>query len=106
MNKPADEKIYNKILTLSSYGNELFEDSIISFFKRDYQAADAVISRSEKISDMEKEIFKMILDMEINAKDASSLRLVLDSSRRMIEYSKDIAQVTLNRTVEETHASK
>lgn len=106
MDKPVNEKIYNKILTLSSYGNQLFEDTMISFFKRDYKAADAIISRSEKIADMEKEIFKMILDAEMDAKDASSLRLILDSSRRMMEYSKEIAEVTLNRTVEETHVNK
>jgi len=106
MDKHVNEKIYNKILTLSSYGNQLFEDTMISFFKRDYQAADAIISRSEKIADMEREIFKMILDTEMDAKDASSLRLIIDSSRRMIEYSKDIAEVTLNRTVEETHGNK
>jgi len=106
MDKPVDEKIYNEILTLSSYGNQLFEDTMISFFKRDYQAADAIISRLEKIADMEKEIFKMILDTEMDAKDASSLRLILDSTRRMIEHSKEIAEVTLNRTVEETHVSK
>jgi len=106
MDKPVNEKIYNKILTLSSYGNQLFEDAMISFFKRDYQAADAIISRSEKIADTEKEIFKTVLDTEMDAKDASSLRLILDSSRRMIEYSKDIAEVTLNRTVEETYVNK
>lgn len=106
MDKPVNEKIYNKILTLSSYGNQLFEDTMISFFKRDYQAADAIISKSGKIAAMEKEIFKMILDTEMNAKDASSLRLILDSSRRMIECSKEIAEVTLNRTVEETHVNK
>jgi len=106
MDKPIDEKIYNRILALSSYGNQLFEDAMISFFKRDYQAADAIISRSEEIADMEKEIFKMILDMKMDAKDASSLRLILDASRRMIEYSKEIAEVTLNRTVEETYVNK
>jgi len=44
----------------------------------------------------------MLLSSRLSAKEASNLRLIIESTRRIAEYSEDIAEVTLNRTVEET----
>jgi len=35
---------------------------------------------------------------------SSILSLILDTSRRIVEYSQNIAEVTLNRTIEEVSA--
>lgn len=104
MEKPVDDEVYEKILALSSCGNRLFRDSMVAFFNRDYHAADDIISRSARAADAERGILKTILDKKVDARDVSSLRLILHSSRRMIEHSRGISEVTLNRTVEETCA--
>jgi len=104
MEKPVDDEVYEKILALGSCGNKLFRDSMVAFFSRDYQAADDIISKTVGVADAERDVFKMILDRKIDAKEASSLRLILHSSRRMTEYSREMSEVTLNRTIEETCA--
>lgn len=104
MEKPVDDEVYEKILTLSSYANKMFRDSMAAFFGRDYQAADTIMSESTGVADAERDIFKTVLDKKVDAKEASSLRLILHSHRRMIEYSREISEVTLNRTIEETCA--
>lgn len=101
MEKPASERIYRKIFELNSLGNKLFEDSMSALFKRDYNLAENVIKRVTKNLGLEEDIANMILNLDLSAKETSTLRLILESSRRIIEYAEDVAEVTLNRTVEQ-----
>jgi hypothetical protein len=34
------------------------------------------------------------------------LRLIIDNSKKMMEYSRDVAEIALNRTVEEISTTK
>lgn len=58
--------------------------------------------RSWRALQLEKDAVNLLLNKKIDPNVASLLRLVLDNSRKMMEYSRDIAEVTLNRTIEET----
>ena len=100
INEPIPDSLYQKILEYSSIGNKLLEDSLTALFKEDYYAADRVSSELEEIVAMEEGLLEMILSRKLDAKTISHLRLILESSKRISEYSEDIAEVTLNRTVE------
>jgi len=102
MEKPLDPDLYGRIQRLGSMANKLFEDAVYALFKRDYEAADETISKAAMFPLMEKEAVDMLLSSRLSAKEASNLRLIIESTRRIAEYSEDIAEVTLNRTVEET----
>ena len=43
----------------------------------------------------------MMFTKKLDPNLASVLRLILDASGRILEYSRNIAEVTLNRTIEE-----
>jgi hypothetical protein len=77
-----------------------------ALFKRDYQIADEIISRFMSTGlNLEKEAVNLMLSKTMDPNVTSVQRLVLDNARKMMEYGRDIAEVTLNRTVEEISTS-
>jgi|GEM_PF-6097149 len=48
-----------------------------------------------------QETVNLMLSKRMDPNLASVLRLILDNARKMMEYGRDIAEITLNRTVEE-----
>lgn len=100
IDKPIPDSIYQKIFEYNSIGNKLLEDSLTALFKEDYYAADRASSELEEIVDLEEGLLDMILSRKLDAKTVSHLRSIIESSKRISEYSEDIAEVTLNRTVE------
>ena len=103
---PLDEEVYSDILEFTSFCRHLLEDALKALFKRDYHVADEIISRFMSTGlNLEKETVNLMLSKTLDPNLTSVLRLVLDNARKMMEYSRDIAEVTLNRTVEEISAS-
>lgn len=103
---PLDEEVYADVLEFTSFCRRLLEDSLKALFKRDYQIADEIISRFMSTGlDLEKKAVNLMLSKTMDPNVTSVLRLVLDNARKMMEYGRDIAEVTLNRTVEEISTS-
>jgi hypothetical protein len=50
---------------------------------------------------LETELIRLMSAKKLDPNVAAILRLMLDSSRRILDYGLDIAELTLNRTVEE-----
>jgi phosphate uptake regulator len=102
INQPIDEEVYSNVLKFNSYAHTLLEDSVEFLFKRDYYLADEVISRFMSTGlPLEKDASNNLLRKRIDPNLAFILWVILDNSRKMMEYARDIAEVTLNRTVEE-----
>lgn len=101
LNEPIDEEIYSQILKFNSKVHFFFEESLKALFKRDYDRADKLISEMKPLTALESEIITMMSTKKMDPNISSILRLIIDSSRRIIEHSRNIAEVTLNRTVEE-----
>ena len=95
-------RIISGILKFTSFSRCLLEDSLNALFKRDYQNADEIISQFlSKGLELERESVNLMLSKTMDPNVASVLRLILDNARKMMDYSRDIAEITLNRTVEE-----
>ena len=77
-----------------------FETSIESLFRRDYALAETVIAKANKIFSLENKA--LLSSKETNIEEAANIRLVIESVRRIAEYSMDIAEIVLNMTVEST----
>jgi hypothetical protein len=58
-----------------------------------------VIERKKKIEPFERAETAEVLAAQLDAESTSSLRLIVDSLRRTMEYASDIAEVVLNLTV-------
>jgi phosphate uptake regulator len=99
---PLDEEVYLQILNFNSKAHELFEETIKAMFKREYNAAEKIIAKRGTFIPLENELIRLMTIKKLDPNNASIFRLVMDSSRRILDYSQDIAELTLNRTVEET----
>ena len=75
--------------------------AIKALFKRDYKDAEKLISKRESLKPLENELIMLMSSKKIDPNIASVLRLIFDSSRRIMDYSGNMAELTLNRTVEE-----
>ncbi len=98
---PIDEEIYNQLAYFSSQAHQLYDDSIKALFKRDYKDAEKLISKREALIPLENELIMLMSSKKLDPNISSVLRLIFDSSRRIMDYSRNMAELTLNRTVEE-----
>ncbi len=98
---PVDEEIYNQLVAFSAQAHQLYDESIRALFKRDYKDAEKLISKRESLTPLENELIMLMSSKKLDPNIASVLRLIFDSSRRIMDYSGNMADLTLNRTVEE-----
>jgi len=63
-----------------------------------------LISQLDTLITLENGVIMLMSNRKFDPNISSMLRLILDSSMRILECSRDIAEVTLNRTVEEITA--
>lgn len=98
---PIDEEIYNQLVNFSSQAHQLYDDSIKALFKREYKDAERLISKRESLKPLENELIMLMSSKKLDPNIASVLRLIFDSSTRVMDYSGNMAELTLNRTVEE-----
>jgi len=103
--EPIDEEVYAQILSFNSLAHQLFEDATKAMFKRDYNDAEELIPKRESYVTLENDLIRLMSSKKLDPNISAILRLVLDSSRRILDYGQNIAELTLNRTVEELCAS-
>jgi hypothetical protein len=72
-----------------------------AMFKRDYNDAEKIIAKRGTFIQHENELIRLMTIKKLDPNNAAIFRLVMDSSRRILDYSQDLAELTLNRTVEE-----
>jgi hypothetical protein len=99
--EPVDEEIHAQLVNFNSLAHQLFEDATKAMFKRSYKDAEKIIAKRESFVPLENELIILMSSKKIDPNVASILRLIFDSSRRIMEYSQNMAELTLNRTVEE-----
>ena len=98
LKKQLDEEFLQTIQEMNEVAISSFETAIESLFRRDYDLAESVIARANKIVSLEKKA--LLSSKETDIEEAANIRLVIESVRRIAEYSMDIAEVVLNMTVE------
>lgn len=98
---PIDEEIHGQLIHFNTLAHQLFEDATKAMFGREYKDAEKLISRREGYVTLENELIMLMSAKKLDPNVASVLRLIFDSSRRIMDYSRNMAELTLNRTVEE-----
>jgi phosphate uptake regulator len=99
--EPIDEEVYSQLLSFNSVAHQLFEEATRAMFKRAYNDAEKLITKRGSFVTLETDLIRLMSSKKLDPNVAAILRLMLDSSRRILDYSQDIAELTLNRTVEE-----
>ena len=99
--EPMDEELYSQIINYNTLAYQLFEDANKAMFKRDYNDAETLIPKRQSYVKLENDLIRLMGSKKMDPNISAILRLVLDSSKRILDYGQDIAELTLNRTVEE-----
>jgi phosphate uptake regulator len=103
--EPADEEVYLQMLNFNAEAHKLFEESTKAMFKRAYNDAEKIITKRGSFYPLENELIRLMSSKKLDPNIAAIFRLIMDSSRRILDYSQNVAELTLNRTVEETCTS-
>jgi phosphate uptake regulator len=103
--EPIDEEIYSQLLKFNDIAHQLFDEATRAMFKREYKDAEKIISKRKSLVTLENELITLMSSKKLDPNIAAILRLILDSSRRIMDYSKNMAELTLNRTVEDLCAN-
>ena len=103
--EPADEEVYLQMLNFNAEAHRLFEESTKAMFKRAYNDAEKIITKRGSFYPLENELIRLMSSKKLDPNIAAIFRLIMDSSRRILDYSQNVAELTLNRTVEETCTS-
>lgn len=98
---PIDEEVYTQLVSYNASAQQLYDDAIKAVFKRDYKDAEKLISKRETLVPLENALIMLISSKKFDPNVASILRLIFDSSKRIMDYGRNMAELTLNRTVEE-----
>ena len=99
--EPADEEVYLQMLNFNAEAHRLFEESTKAMFKRAYNDAEKIITKRGSFYPLENELIRLMSSKKLDPNIAAIFRLMMDSSRRILDYSQNVAELTLNRTVEE-----
>jgi CRISPR-associated protein Cas8b1/Cst1 subtype I-B len=98
MKNPIPPKIAQKIDKMCKLGMEIFQEAMTSLYKRDYNVAEEVVKKTDKIQMLEQEIIDDVMRQKSDPIQTSLLRLMIESLSRVGEYGSDIAEVVLNLT--------
>jgi phosphate uptake regulator len=96
--KRLDEDFLQAIQEMNEVAISSFETAIESLFRLDYDLADSVIAKANKIVSLENKA--LLSSKETDIEEVANIRLVIESVRRIAEYSMDIAEIVLNMTVD------
>jgi len=100
-----DEEIYAQLVDFFGLAHQFYDDAVKAMFKRDYKDAENLISKRESMVALENALVMLISSKKIDPNVASIFRLIFDSTRRIVDYGRGMAELTLNRTVEEICSS-
>ena len=92
-----DKKSITKILAVGNLSLEIFNRSISSFFKKDIHASNENIESVKSLESFCEEINTRILQQE--GIIALSVGYIVESTRRIGEYSEDISETVINYLV-------
>jgi AbrB family looped-hinge helix DNA binding protein len=96
--KKIDELILNRLHEMYKVASEMFEYALTSFMKKDYELAEKTISKAKTLSVNEKELEQAMVKAPAGLHPY--VRIIYESIKRIIDYSSDIAEVTIDLNIE------
>lgn len=100
LNKKLSSEISGEIRIFAKHVLDVFRESIHALLESDTEKAHNVIDISEELIKVEEELTSKII-MHEETYTVMVTKLVLDSLKRIAEYSADIAEITINLSVEQ-----
>ncbi len=90
-----------KIGEMTAASRRIFESSIAALLRLDAKMAEEAIGRTEEVVRLEEKMNGEILAPKMSGAQVASIKLILESIRRVAEYGADISEVAIDLTVKE-----
>jgi len=100
LKEPLEAELFGQIESMSVLAISMFNETIETLFKRNFQRANKVIRNVRQIALLRRELMKSILK-RTDIGETSRLSLIIESITKIAEDAKDIAEVVLNANVEQ-----
>jgi len=95
------ETSVKKISDMAAISRKVFDSSISALLRLDGKTAEDAIARSKEVVQMEGRLSSEVLVPRMSGAQVASVKLMLESIRRVAEYGSDIAEVAIDLTVAE-----
>lgn len=93
------DKVLQKISEMGELSFKIYEKAVQSLFNLNVKQANSAITQVEEVLKIENELVKDIFRARLDTETAIGLRLVIESLRRIAEYSADIAEIVINLAI-------
>ena len=94
LDNKTDEKLIEKLQSASIYAIDIFNKSITAFLRKDVKSANETIEIVSKLESKCKELNRMVLKQK--GEFVISIGYIIDSIRRIGDYSSDISENVIN----------
>jgi phosphate uptake regulator len=99
LQEPPSAKLYENIVRMSESAVSIFNQSIDILYKQDFEAANRIVQNAKLAAAKQNELTAEILQLA-NQNKISCLSLIVESIKRVAEYSSDIAEIVLNLNID------
>ena len=90
-----------KIQEMGMLSRKVFENSITSLLRLDTKLAEETIAKTNEVLELEEKLAGHVLTPKMAADQVASVKLMLESVRRVAEYGADISEIAIDLTVKE-----
>jgi len=99
--KSVPEGAVKKIQEMTAVSRKIFESSINALLRLDSKLAEESISKTKEVARLEEKLSAEILSPRMSGAQVASVKLMLESVRRVAEYGADISEAALDLAVSE-----
>jgi phosphate uptake regulator len=100
LQEPPSAELYENIVRMSESAISIFNQSIEILYKQDFEAANRIVQNAKMAASKQNELTAEILQLA-NQNKISCLSLIVESIKRVAEYSSDIAEIVLNLNIDQ-----
>jgi phosphate uptake regulator len=97
--KKTPQPLIDHLLRLSKLTSEVYESALRSVHNKSSKTANETIAKLKQVLREEESATEELISSRLDNKSVVSLRLALESMRRIAEYSTDISEIVVNMTV-------
>ncbi len=99
--KSVPEGAVKKVQEMIALSRKIFESSITALLRMDAKMAEEAISKTKEVARLEEKLSAEILAPRMSGTQVASVKLMLESVRRVAEYGADISEAALDLAVSE-----